>query len=231
MMNSLKLTNPNVSRSERLISILAGSYLLYDALLKDKKSITEAALSGYLLYRGITGSCAFYNAIGKTKPDNRSRNVNIQLTQEVDKPREEVYNFWRNLENLPLFMQHLENVNALNDTITVWEAKMPVGMGNLRWKSTIVEEKENEILGWKSLPGSEIENAGKVEFEDVGVGTTRLHVVLSYKAPFGIPGEGAARLINPIFEDMLREDVLSFKELIENREALEEGDVEVDKTS
>ena len=228
-MNSLKLTNPNVSRSERLISILVGSYLFYDALVKEKKSITEAAISGFLLYRGITGSCAVYNAIGKTKPDNRSRNVNIQLTQEVDKPREEVYDFWRNLENLPLFMQHLDNVNVLNDTISVWEAKMPVGMGNLRWKSAIVEEKENEVLGWKSLPGSEIENAGKVEFEDIGVGITRLHVVLSYKAPLGIPGEGAARLINPIFEDMLREDVLSFKELIENREALEEGDVATDE--
>lgn len=204
----------NVSPAERGASLLAGAYFLYDALAKEKKSGLEAVLAGYLLYRGASGNCFVYNAIGKTKPDNRSRNVNIQIRQIVNKPREEVYAFWRNLENLPLFMEHLESVDNLNDSISVWEANIPGNMGTIRWKSEIVKERENELLGWQSLPGSSIENAGKVEFRDAG-DATELHVVISYHAPGGIPGESAARLLNPVFEDMVEEDIRNFKWFIE----------------
>ncbi|WZL90492.1 SRPBCC family protein [Salinimicrobium sp. 3283s] len=214
MRNFLRHLNTNVSDAERGASFLAGAYFLYDALGKEKKSGIEAVIAGYLLYRGISGNCFLYNAIGKTKPDNRSRNVNIQLSLVVDKPREEVYNFWRNLENLPLFMEHLESVESLNDSISVWEAHLPGHVGTLRWKSEIVKERPFELLGWQSLPGSSIENAGKVEFRDAGEGT-ELHIVISYHAPGGIPGESAARLLNPVFEDMVEEDVRHFKWFIE----------------
>ena len=214
MRNLLRHLYTNVSPAERGASLLAGTYLLYDGLGKHKKSGLEALLAGYLLYRGVSGNCLIYNAIGKTKPDNHSRNVNIQINMVVNKPKEEVYSFWRNLENLPLFMEHLESVESLNDSISVWEAKLPGNIGTIRWKSEIVKERPNELLGWQSLPGSSIENAGKVEFIDLG-DATRLHVVISYHAPGGIPGEGAARLLNPVFEDMVEEDVRNFKWFIE----------------
>lgn len=207
--------NPNVSRTERILSLLGGAYMIYDALAKENKSITEAAFAGYLLFRGSTGYCGLYDAIGKTKPDNRSRNVNIQVTQLVGRPPEEVYEFWRKFENLPLFMEHLENVKSLNDHISVWTAELPGGVGNVRWKSEIVKERPNEFIGWQSLPGSEIQNAGKVEFKEIVGYGTEVHVVLSYSAPGGIPGEGAARLINPLFEKMVRDDVNNFKQFME----------------
>ena len=210
----LQQLHVNVSREERGLSLLAGAYLLYDALGKKEKSFMEAALAGFLLYRGATGNCPAYTAIGKTKPDNHSRNVNIQLNLFVNKPREEVYEFWRSVENLPLFMEHLRYVKALDDKTSVWEAKIPGGIGKVRWKSEIVKEVPYELLGWQSLPGSEIYNAGKVEFKDAGNGT-EMHVVISYHAPGGIPGEGAARLINPIFKELLEEDVQNFKWYIE----------------
>ena len=137
MRKLVKNLNVNVSPAERGFSLLAGAFFLYDAIGKEKKSVFEAVLAGYLLYRGASGNCFVYNALGKTKPDNRSRNVNIQITQIVHKPRTEVYNFWRDLKNLPLFMEHLENVTDLNDGISVWEARVPGGMGTLRWKSEI----------------------------------------------------------------------------------------------
>lgn len=204
----------NVSPAERGFSLLTGAYLMYDALGKKNKSSLEAVLAGYLLYRGFTGNCFAYNALGKTKPDNRSRNVNIQIRQVINKPRKEVYDFWRNLENLPLFMEHLNEVESLNDSISVWEAKIPGGAGNVRWRSEIVKERPYEFLGWQSLPGSSIENAGKVEFKDAGTGT-ELHVVISYHAPGGIAGEGAARLMNPMFQEMVEEDIKNFKWYIE----------------
>lgn len=204
----------NVSPEERGISLLAGAYLLYDALGKKNKSFIEAAFAGFLLYRGATGNCPTYSAIGKTKPDNHSRNVNIQLTQFVNKPRKEVYEFWRKVENLPLFMEHLRRVKPIDEINSVWEAKIPGGIGKVRWKSEIVKEVPYELLGWQSLPGSSIYNAGKVEFKDAGEGT-EMHVVISYHAPGGIPGEGAARLINPVFKELLEEDVQNFKWYIE----------------
>lgn len=214
MRNLIQHLYVNVSPAERGASLLAGAYFLYDAIGKRKKSSLEAILAGYLLYRGVSGNCLLYNAIGKTKPDNHSRNVNIQINMVVNKPREEVYAFWRNLENLPLFMEHLESVDSLNDSISVWEVRLPGNVGTMRWKSEIVKERPNELLGWQSLPGSSIENAGKVEFFDLG-GATRLHVVISYHAPGGIAGESAARLLNPVFENMVEEDVRNFKWFIE----------------
>lgn len=210
----LRHLHVNVSREERALSLLAGAYFLYDAIGKRDKSFLEAAFAGYLLYRGGTGNCPAYTAIGKTKPDNHSRNVNIQISQFVNKPRKDVYEFWREVENLPLFMEHLKHVESLNDKISVWEAKIPGGIGNVRWKSEIVKEVPYELLGWQSLPGSSIYNAGKVEFKDAGNGT-EMHVVISYHAPGGIPGEGAARLINPVFKELLEEDVQNFKWYIE----------------
>lgn len=217
MKNPFSNLHVNVSPTERAVSLLAGAYFLYDGIGKNNKSLLETVLAGYLLYRGATGNCAAYTAIGKTKPDNRSRNVNIQVRQIVNRPRKEVYEFWRNLENLPLFMEHLESVSSLNDDIAVWEAKIPGGIGKVRWKTELVKERPYELIGWHSLPGSSVESAGKVEFKDASDHATEVHVVISYHAPGGIPGEGAARLINPIFEDMLREDIINFKWYIERK--------------
>lgn len=214
--------NPNVSDSERIISTLAGSYAILRATQK-RNGLPEILLGGYLLFRGITGYCGIYNSIGKTKPDNRSRNVNIQVMLDVDRPRDEVYNFWRQLENLPLFMEHLSMVNSIDEKTSVWEAKIPGGMGNLRWRSEIVKERPFELLGWQSLSGSEIENAGKVEFRDNEKGGTELHVVITYHAPMGIAGEGVARLINPLFKKVVENDIRNFKEYIENQQASDDG--------
>ncbi|HET7360751.1 MAG TPA: SRPBCC family protein [Salinimicrobium sp.] len=208
----------NVSRAERLLSVMAGAGFLFNALRDNRKNIAESLLGGYLLYRGGTGHCLFYDALGKTKPDNRSRNVNIQITQIVDKPRKEVYNAWRNLENLPLFMEHLESVQNLTQNISEWVVNIPGGVWHIRWKGEIVKEIPDELLGWQSLPGSNIENAGKIEFKDAPNGGTEVHAVISYHAPFGIPGEGAARMFNSYFEELVREDILNFKDFIEYKE-------------
>ena len=215
MKNVFNQLQENVSPAERGFSLLSGAYLLYDSLGKRKKNYLEAVLAGYLLYRGVTGNCAAYSAMGKTKPDNNSRNVNIRVSQIVFKPVNEVYDFWRDFENFPLFMEHLSSVRTLDNGTSVWEAKVPGDLGHVKWTSEIVEEQPYNLLGWRSLPGSTIMNAGKVEFEDLGDQGTRVDVVISYQAPGGLAGEGAARLINPVFEDLVQEDVQNFKWFIE----------------
>lgn len=212
--------NPNVSKTERVISGLTGGLMVYNSLLGNKRSIPQALVGSYLLFRGIGGFCAIYNAMGKTKPNNRSRNVNIQLSLKVDRNPMEVYAVWRNFENLPLFMKHLKIVNTIDEEISLWEAETPVG-NTMRWRSEIVKEVPGQLLSWQSLPESSIENAGKVEFEPLPNGGTLLHVAISYHAPWGIPGEGIARVFNPYFESLIREDILNFKNFLEDPGRLE----------
>lgn len=216
MRNFFQMIDTNVSPVERGISLLGGAFCLYDALGKKKKNYLEAVLSAYLLYRGISGNCAFYTALGKTKPNNSSRNVNVRRSLRIDKPVEEVYDFWRNLENLPLFMEHLSRVEQLENGESFWEMKLPGDFGHITWKSEIVKERPYDFLGWRSLAGSSIQNAGKIEFHPLPEGRTELSVVITYHAPGGLAGEGAARMFHPLLRSIVAQDIENFRSYIED---------------
>ena len=94
--------------------------------------------------------------------------------------------------------------------------KLPGGLANLRWKARVVNYRENEVIGWKSLPGSAVENAGKVEFFPVGSHATRLHVVFSYHPTSSFGDEKIARMLEPSLSRMLRKDIDNLKEYLEN---------------
>lgn len=209
----------NVSTTERVISVMGGSYLLVNALVKKEFDVVKVMAAAFLLFRGVTGHCPGYNAIGKTEVDHHTKNVNIRTSLTVNKPRHEVYGFWRRLENLPKFMKHLENVTVVDENISEWKARIPGGVGNLSWRSEIVKDEPGALLSWHSVPESDIENAGKIQFEDADNLGTQVNVVISYHAPLGIVGEKAAQLINPVFERMVKDDVENFKHYIETGEA------------
>jgi uncharacterized membrane protein len=211
-------TKKNVSDAERIVSILGGVYLLYDALRKEKRSIPEIGAAGYMIYRGLSGYCPAADAGKKLfqkpeKPDDANINIHVRLV--VKRPVSEVYNFWRHLGNLPLFMHHLHGVTVLSDTLSEWKAAIPGGLGTISWKAEIVADEPNRFIGWRSLPGSAITNAGKVEFKDAGELGTLIHVAVSYKAPLGNAGTEVAKLANPVFEKMVRKDILGFKRYME----------------
>jgi uncharacterized membrane protein len=207
----------NVGKIERIVSIIGGSLLIYQSMATDKKSLQlPAALGGlYLFARGATGHDTFYSLAGKHKLADTVKNINIITTVTVNRPRVEVYNFWRKLSNLPLFMQHLEQVEVVDDKHSHWRAKVPGHLGTIEWDAEIVKEIEGELLGWSSLPGATIHNAGKVEFRDINGYGTELHVVITYRAPFGDVGEGLASLLNQIVKKMIIKDVKGFKRYIE----------------
>ncbi|MES2485525.1 MAG: SRPBCC family protein [Bacteroidota bacterium] len=202
---------------EKVISIVGGAYLLYDALKREKKSIPEIAAAGFMIYRGVKGFLKDYdtgNLMGKPAKHTNS-NINIHGRLIVKRPINEVYNFWRHLGNLPLFMDHLEGVTVLSDTLSEWKVRLP-GLGNeISWKAEIVAEEPHRFIGWRSLPGGIIKHAGKVEFKDAGELGTLVHIVFSYQAPLGHTGEEIARVLNPVFEKMVRKDVMGFKRYME----------------
>lgn len=208
----------NVTTPERILSAAAGGWLLSSAL-HGRSPISNGLVAALLLYRGFTGHCPAYSAMGRHL---HAQNVNIRTAISVNKPRHEVYAFWRKLENLPLFMKHLESVVQTDSTHSDWKAKIPGVPGSIHWQAEIVKEREGSLLSWGSLPGSDIENAGKIEFWDAGNQATLVHATITYRAPLGKAGEELARLFNPAFEKMVKEDLENFAKIMgETREVLE----------
>lgn len=204
----------NVGTIERILMVAAGGYLLYNGLSGKNKSVAQSIAGGTMLARGISGYCPVYDAVGKGGK-MKSSNVNIRTSVSINKPVNEVYDFWRNLENLPKFMQHLETVSEKDKVTSHWTATGPGGVGKLSWDAHILMDERGKMLSWHSLPDSTVDNAGKVVFKDNGYGGTDLDVTISYHAPLGVAGEAAAKLLNPFFEKMVKSDIQSLKTYME----------------
>jgi uncharacterized membrane protein len=118
-----------------------------------------------------------------------------------------------------MFMKHLESVDEIDPVTSAWKLKFPGGLGEVRWEATIVRDEKNSELSWRSVAGSSIENAGKIHFSDAPGGGTRLVIMVSYRAPFGVVGERIARLLTPTFRDVVEKDVHHFKHFMEDKKA------------
>ncbi|HEX2605879.1 MAG TPA: SRPBCC family protein [Flavisolibacter sp.] len=212
----------NVGQGERIASAALGAWMLSSGLNTLTKhpinSLLKMALGGALLYRGASGHCPVYSKLGKTKGVSHTNSVNIRTSLIVNKPKDEVYAFWRKLENLPLFMKHLASVTEIDSKHSHWEAVVPGNMGRIKWNAEIVKEEPGYLIGWQSIPNSMVNNAGKVTFHDALNGQgTELEVVISYHPPAGDLGAGLAKTLNPVFEKIIRQDVMNFKEYIETK--------------
>jgi len=205
-----------LGKTERAISAIGGSLLLFFVSRKHKRESLLIAGGGYLLYRAISGKCPISTALREGGRDRRPSNVNVRMQVTVNAPREEVYAFWRRLENLPLFMKHIESVDELSDTVSAWKVKIPGGLGDIRWEAEIVKDVPDTEISWQSAPGASIENAGKINFSDAPSGATRIDVIISYRAPMGVVGERLSRLFTPVFREMIEKDIQGFKEFMED---------------
>lgn len=200
----------NVPPAERYLSVVAGSALLLSALRR--RSLMLLAGGGVLLYRGLTGFCHVYNALGVSPG---SQGLQIEETITVNKPPEEVYRLWRRLENLPSFMSHLESVTPVNDRQSHWVAKMPSPL-RLEWDAIIVEDEPNKKISWRSLPESRVDHSGSVLFRHLPArNLTEVKIVMSYRPPLGPAGEAVAKLIGRLTEHQIREDLRAFKTVAE----------------
>ena len=212
----------NVGQTERMVSVGLGAFLLSSGLNNltshPIRGLVRTIIGGALLYRGVSGNCPMYSALGKTKGVSHTQAINIRTGLIVNKPKDEVYAFWRKLENLPLFMKHLASVTEIDSKHSHWEADIPGGIGRIKWNAEIVKEEEGSLIGWQSIPNSTINNAGKVSFrEALGGQGTELEVVITYHPPAGELGAGIAKSLNPVLEKMIRQDIMNFKDYIETK--------------
>lgn len=213
----------NVGRAERIISAIAGGALIATGILNIKKrpaiGMASAITGGSLLFRGSTGYCFVNEAVGRDTSEQIPTAISIKETVTINRDRYDVYDAWRSLENLPLFMQHLQSVKEITNTRSHWAAQVPKGLGTIEWDADIVREEEGEVLSWKSVPGAMVDNAGEVVFKEApGNRGTELHAVISYIPPAGDVGKLAAKLLNNAFERLVREDMRRFKRMIETGE-------------
>lgn len=204
----------NVGQDERIFSMIAGGLLVLKAMLRPSRlSLVQALGGGYLLYRGAVGHCVVYELLQIERTGGEG--VRVEHAQTVNRPRQEVYAFWRRLENLPAFMKHLEAVEITGDRTSHWRARAPLGR-QVEWDAEITSEKENESLSWRSLPGSTIDHAGMVRFGDAPGGRgTEVLVTLRYDPPLGSASAAVARMFGEEPDVQIREDLRRFKQILE----------------
>jgi uncharacterized membrane protein len=209
----------NVSKPGRIASIVSGAMLTTSAINNiDKhpfRSLLRLLTGGYLLYRGISGNCPISAAAGKQAGDSHARAVNIRKKLIVDRTRDEVYSFWRQLDNLPLFMKHLTSVDTLDNTTSHWVVTGPGGIGRAEWNAEIIKDEPGRIIGWRSTEGSDIATAGRVNFREAFGGGTEIEVNITYRPPAGYVGSSLAWLLNAAFARIVEKDILSFKRFLE----------------
>ena len=210
----------NVGHNERIISATAGALLA--TLGVRTGSWLLAGLGGYLAFRGASGFCPISQVVGRnTAEDSTVEPLEISRSITINKPRNEVYQYWRKLENLPLFMKHLQSVTQLDERRSHWVAPIPGtekidSVGNIEWDAEIVEEVENEKLLWRSVSNSSVDNAGEVRFQDAPPNRgTEVHVTIRYTPPAGQLGTTVAKLFQPAFRQMVKEDIRRFKRIME----------------
>ncbi len=216
--NTMPHEDINLNWPERYISIAAGVKLTLNGLRhlfgSPFTSLLKLGAGGYLVNRGISGHCDIYSRIGKNT--HEPVNINIRSSFKIDKPRTEVYDFWRKLDNLPLFMNHLESVEVIDNLRSRWVLKLPTGVGSISWEAEIVKDIPNESIGWSSLPESILDNAGKVNFRDSEDGKgTIIDIVITYQPPAGGVGASIASILNPVFKNMVDTDVRNFKQYMD----------------
>jgi uncharacterized membrane protein len=213
----------NVGGMERLACAITGGALAAYGLRQRSAGGLILTLAGAaLLHRGSSGHCHTYKALGidttRSSEAPVARDIHIEKSIIIDKSPEELYRFWRQFENLPRFMKHLESVSVTGLNRWHWVAKGPART-KVEWDAEVYNEKPNELIAWRSLEGADITNAGSVHFEPAPNGRgTLVKVVLNYNAPGGKISALLAKLFGQEPGQMIEEDLRRLKQVLETGE-------------
>jgi uncharacterized membrane protein len=177
-----------------------------------------AALVAYAVYKGASRSREAAHTAESPAPRHETLPTHIEANVNVLRPAQELYTFWRNFENFPRFMRHLESVRDTGNGRSHWIAKTPVG-SRVEWDAEVVDEREGQLISWRSLPGSQVHNTGSVLFEPLpGDRGTMVRATFDLAPPGGAAGRlagVAARALGPITKQQVHEDLRRFKNLME----------------
>ncbi len=214
-------SSASLAEVENSLALGAGALLLLAGASRRSTVGAYLAVSSLpLLYRGMTGHWPSVHNGQRQRGDTRTalagdRGVHVRESVRLEVPISEVYRFWRRLENLPRFMTHLERVTEASDGTSHWVAAAPGGM-SVEWSAEIINEIEDKVLAWRSLPGSDVVSAGSVTFSPARGGrSTQVSVNLQYAPPAGKAGALVLSLFGDEPSQTIREDLRRFKQLLE----------------
>jgi uncharacterized membrane protein len=162
----------------------------------------------------LVGSPRFTGLGGILLPSrDRRRAVDIQKTLHIEAPVEQVYAFWSNYENFPLFMSHVREVEDLGGGRSHWRVSGPGGVP-IEWQAVLTQQEPNQVIAWRSEPGSMLENAGVIRFMPTATGT-RVDLRFCYHPPAGGAGQAVAELLGSDPRAKLNHDLGRMKDLLE----------------
>jgi len=214
---------PNISETEKWVSTIAGAALAVAGYQRRSGILGMAGLG--LIGRGVSGFCPVNKAIGRNTASRNtrdalggSRGVIVERSVTIYRPPQEVYSYWRQFENLPRFMYHLEEVRDLGGNRSQWTAKGPLGT-TVSWQAEIIRDVPPEMISWRTLADADVVSAGSVWFKPAGADHgTEVRVKLQYDPPAGKVGATAAWLLGEDPQQEIDEDLHRFKQLLETGE-------------
>lgn len=199
----------------------AAAIIGYGLSRRSLSGLCLAAGAAPLAYRAATGHWPIgLHALTGRDDDTRAalggdRGVNVRESIRLETPVDEVFRFWKRLENLPRFMTNILSVTDKGGGHSHWVASGPAGL-RVEWDAEIINEIQNKVIAWRSLPGGDVVSAGSVVFgparEDRG---TQLTVSLQYDPPAGKLGSTIAMLFGKAPSQTIREDLRRLKQLVE----------------
>jgi uncharacterized membrane protein len=204
--------------------LVGGGALAYWGLRhwRSMLGLMVAGVGGGLIYQGLKQN-NLLDGGGNLKQmllnTGASKSTSVRATITVDRPVEEVYSAWRDLSSLSNCMQHIDRVERIDDTHFRWSAKVPKADFDIEWEAEIIDERQNELLAWRSVEGSELHNEGTVEFRKrPNADGTEVHAHIVYYPPAGRVGQRLGKFLKGINEQMIREDLRRFKHMVETGE-------------
>jgi len=220
-----RATTVNLGDAERLASQVGGGVLVAVGMLRGGfRGLVLAGLGGALLYRGATGHCELYHAIGANTADYDQGDatsvparagVHLVEAMTIDRPADELYAYWRDYSNIPKFMEHVKSVGDRGDNVSHWVVRGPRGM-ELSWDARIHNEEPGEMIAWRSLPGGSVDTAGSVHFRRAPGGRgTEVIVNEKINPPAGRLGVSVGKLLGYDPEQLTRESLRKLKMLME----------------
>jgi uncharacterized membrane protein len=184
---------------------------------------TVAAIASVLGVTALDVICAQTLSMGQRFTRARTADggaIRVRKAVTINRPIEDVYGFWRNFENLPRFMRHLESVQVTGDGRSRWKAKAPAGM-RVEWEAETVEDRPNEVIAWRSVEGSTVSNRGRVRFRPApGDRGTEVQVEMQYDPPGGQLGAAVAMIFGREPSQQITEDMRAFKSVMETGEVM-----------